>query len=179
MTTCFPGGTVIKNLPASAGETSSVGSITGLGRTPGEGNGNLLHCSCLGNSIDRGSWRVQSHGVTKSGTWLSMCTHAHNTHNTHRSTMDQRLNTWTHTHNPTVDQRDWTHEHTHIQPYCGSETGRGNTHIHNPTVDQRPTEGTHTHTTLLWIRDQRREHTHTQPYCGSKRPKVPHSLFYN
>ena len=117
ITTCFPGGTVVKNLPANAGETSDVGSIPGLGRTPGEGNGNLLHCSCLGNSTDRGSWRVQSTG-SQSGTWLSMCTHAHNTH---RSTVD----------------RETEHMNTHTQPYCGLETDGGNTHTHNPTVDQR------------------------------------------
>ena len=42
----FPGGSVVKNLPASAGD---VGLITGSGRFPGEGNGNPLQYSCLGN----------------------------------------------------------------------------------------------------------------------------------
>ena len=46
----FPGGSAVKNPHASAGDT---GSITGWGRSPGEGNGNPLQCSCLGNSIDR------------------------------------------------------------------------------------------------------------------------------
>ena len=40
---------VVKNLPASAGDARDVGSIPGLGRSPGEGNGNLLQHSCLGN----------------------------------------------------------------------------------------------------------------------------------
>ena len=45
----FSGGTVVKNLPANAGDT---GSIPGLGRSPGVGNGNPLQCSCLENSMD-------------------------------------------------------------------------------------------------------------------------------
>ena len=49
----FPGGSVVKNPPAKAGDT---GSIPGLGRCPGEGQGNLLQYSCLNNSMDRGAW---------------------------------------------------------------------------------------------------------------------------
>ena len=45
----FPGGLVIKNLPANAGDTEDVGSIPGLGRSPGGGNGNPFQYSCLGN----------------------------------------------------------------------------------------------------------------------------------
>ena len=48
----FPAGTVVKNLPANAGDT---GSVPGLGRTPGGGNGHPLQYSCLGNSMDRGA----------------------------------------------------------------------------------------------------------------------------
>ena len=51
----FPGGSVVKNSPANAGD---VGSIPGLGRSPGEGNGNPLQCSCLENSMDRGVWQI-------------------------------------------------------------------------------------------------------------------------
>ena len=47
----FPGGSVVKNLPAVAGD---VGSLPGLGRAPGEGSGNLLQYSCLGNPMDKG-----------------------------------------------------------------------------------------------------------------------------
>ena len=64
----FPGGLVVKNLPANAGD---VGSIPGWGRSPGEGNGNLLQYSCLENSMDRGAWQVTVHGVAKSWTWLN------------------------------------------------------------------------------------------------------------
>ena len=46
----FPGGSVVKNLPANEGE---VGSIPGWGRSPGVGNGNLLQYSCLENPMDR------------------------------------------------------------------------------------------------------------------------------
>ena len=59
---------MIKNLPANAGD---AGLIPGSGRSPGEGNGNPLYCSCLENPMDRGAWRAAVHGVTKSRTWLS------------------------------------------------------------------------------------------------------------
>ena len=42
-----------------------MGSIPGLGRSPGEGNGNLLQYSCLGNPMDRGAWWATVHGVAK------------------------------------------------------------------------------------------------------------------
>ena len=58
----FPGGSVVKNLPANAGE---VGSSPGLGRSPAEGDGNLLKYCCLGNPLDRGAWRAVVHEVTK------------------------------------------------------------------------------------------------------------------
>ena len=58
----FPGGTVVKTLHASAG---NVGSIPGPGRSPGEGNGNLLWYSCLGNSTNREAWRATVHRVAK------------------------------------------------------------------------------------------------------------------
>ena len=54
----FPGGSVGKNLPASAGDTIDSGSIPGSGRSPGEGNGNPRQHSCLGNPMDRGAWRA-------------------------------------------------------------------------------------------------------------------------
>ena len=52
----FPGGSVVKNLPANAGASGDVGSIPGSGRFPGGGNGNPLQYSCLGNLMDRGAW---------------------------------------------------------------------------------------------------------------------------
>ncbi|CAI9153725.1 unnamed protein product [Rangifer tarandus platyrhynchus] len=47
---------VVKNLPANAGDIKDVGLIPGSGRSPGDGNGNPLQCSCLGNTMDRGTW---------------------------------------------------------------------------------------------------------------------------
>ena len=47
--TCFPGGAVVKTLPANAGDVGNVRSITGSGRSPAVGNGNPLQYSCLGN----------------------------------------------------------------------------------------------------------------------------------
>ena len=62
----FPRGTVVKNLPASAGDSRDTGLIPGSGRSPGEGNGSPLQYSCLANPMDRGVWRATVHGVTKS-----------------------------------------------------------------------------------------------------------------
>ena len=73
-----PGSTVVKNLPAKAGDTRDVSSIPGAGRSPRGGNGDLLQYSCLENSMDRGAWRATVHGFAKSWTWLkwlSMSTH--------------------------------------------------------------------------------------------------------
>ena len=51
----FPGGTVVKNSPDNAGDTRDLGSICGLGRSPGEENGNPLQLCCLENSMDKGA----------------------------------------------------------------------------------------------------------------------------
>ena len=59
---------MVKNPPANAGDTRDKGSITGLGRSPGEGNGNPLQYSCQDNLMDRGAWLATVHGVTKSRT---------------------------------------------------------------------------------------------------------------
>ena len=66
--TGFRGGSVVKNPPASAGDTGDTGLIPGSGRSPGRGNGNPLQYSCLGNLMDRGAWWAAGHGVTKSWT---------------------------------------------------------------------------------------------------------------
>ena len=58
----LPGVAVVKNLPANTGD---AGSIPGLGRSPGGGNGNLLQYSCLGNPMDRGAWWAIVQGVVK------------------------------------------------------------------------------------------------------------------
>ena len=59
---------MVENLPADAEDT---GSIPGSGRSPGEGNGNPLQYSCLGNLMDRGAWWATVRGVTKSQAQLS------------------------------------------------------------------------------------------------------------
>ena len=66
--TGFPGGPVVKNPPAHAGDAGDLGSIPGSGRSPGGGNGNALQDSCLENPVDRGAWQAKVHGVAKSQT---------------------------------------------------------------------------------------------------------------
>ena len=58
----FPGGSAVKNQPASARDT---GSMPGLRSCPGEVNGNPLQCSCSGNPMNRGAWWATVHEVAK------------------------------------------------------------------------------------------------------------------
>ena len=58
----FPGGSDGKASTYNAGD---LGSIPGMGRSPGEGNGKPLQNSCLENAMDRGSWWATVHGITK------------------------------------------------------------------------------------------------------------------
>ena len=66
----FPGGTVVKNLSASAGDTRDMSLNPGSGRSPGVGNGNLFQSSYLENSTVRRAWGATLHGVSKSQTRL-------------------------------------------------------------------------------------------------------------
>ena len=78
----FSGGVVVKNLPASAGDT---GLIPGSGRCPGVGNGNSLQYACLENSMDSGIWQVTlSREELDTTVWLS----------THTSVRDVCMQTW-------------------------------------------------------------------------------------
>ena len=52
----FPGDSVVKNPPANSGDVEDTGLIPGLGKSPGEGNGNPLRYSCLKNFMDREAW---------------------------------------------------------------------------------------------------------------------------
>ena len=70
MTWSFPGGSLVKNPPARAGDTGDVGLIPGLGRSLGGGNGNPLQYFCLENPMDRGALWVPVHSVAKSWPWL-------------------------------------------------------------------------------------------------------------
>ena len=59
----FPGGSVVKNLPANAKVAGDAGSVPRLERSSGVGNGNPLQYSCMENSMDRGTWWTIVHGV--------------------------------------------------------------------------------------------------------------------
>ena len=64
----FLGGSVVKNLPANAGDLGAVGLILGLGRSPRGGYSNPLQYSCLENPMDRGAWQTTVYWVAKSCT---------------------------------------------------------------------------------------------------------------
>ena len=68
----FPSGSEVK---ASASNAGDPGSISGSGRSPGEGNGNPPQYSCLENPMDGEAWLATVHGVTKSQTRLSNFTY--------------------------------------------------------------------------------------------------------
>ena len=67
----FPVGSVVKNSLTKTVASGDVGSVPGLGRSPGGGNGNSLQYSCLENSRDRGAWWATVHGVAESPTGLN------------------------------------------------------------------------------------------------------------
>ena len=64
----FLNGSVGKEFSCNVGDIGDEGSIPGSGRSPGEGNGNPLQDSCLGNPMERGAWRATIHGAAKSRT---------------------------------------------------------------------------------------------------------------
>ena len=74
---------MVKNPPVNAGDTRDVGSIPGLQRSPGEGNGNPLQQSCLENFMDRGGWQATVHGVAGLDTTEYVHAHTHTHTHTH------------------------------------------------------------------------------------------------
>ena len=70
----FPGGSVVQNPSANAGDARDTGSASESERSPGGGNGNPIQYSCLGNPMDRGAWWATVHEVSKSQAQLRMHT---------------------------------------------------------------------------------------------------------
>ena len=69
---------MVQNLPADAEDGRDVGLISGSGRFPGGGHGDLLQYSCQENPVDRGTWRATVHRVAKSQTRLKQLSkHVH------------------------------------------------------------------------------------------------------
>ena len=66
---------MVKNPPANAGDARKAGSIPEWGGSPGEGNGNPLQYSCLGNLLDGGTWWAKVHEVAESDTAEHTCIH--------------------------------------------------------------------------------------------------------
>ena len=82
----FPGGSVVKNLPANAGDIRDMDLMPGSGRSPGGGHDNPFQYSCLENPMDRGAWRATVHGVAKSWTQLKLLSTAeHSISNFHEN----------------------------------------------------------------------------------------------
>ena len=75
-----------QTVKASAYNTGDLGLIPGLGRSTGEGNGDPLQYSCLGNPMNGGAWLATVHGVAKSRTQLSDFTSLHLAHHLHKGT---------------------------------------------------------------------------------------------
>ena len=77
-TECFPQvALLVKILPANAGNTGYLDSISGSGRSPRGGHGNPLQCSCLENPMDRGAWRATVHRLQRVGHDWSNLAHMH------------------------------------------------------------------------------------------------------
>ena len=83
-----------KESTCNAGNSGDVGSIPGLGRSPGGGQGNPLQGSCLENPMDRGAWRATVHGAAESQTQLRAHVCAHTPSHTHRIYLARRRNWW-------------------------------------------------------------------------------------
>ena len=78
----LPRWSVVKNLPANAGEVRDTSSIPGWGRSPGGGHSNPLQHSCLDNPMDRGAWCATVHGVASQMRLKGLSTHTVNDHHT-------------------------------------------------------------------------------------------------
>ena len=78
LTAVSQSGTVVKNVPANAGDTGDMGLIPELGRSPEGRNDNPLQYSCIGHPMDRGAGQATVHGVTKRQTRLKrLSLHTH------------------------------------------------------------------------------------------------------
>ena len=111
----FPGGATVKNPPDDAGDRRDAGSVPGLGRLTGGGNGNPLQYSCLGSPVDRGAWRAPVHGVTKS--WMRLNTQAHTALTGDRSS-NSHTYTWLYRHHTSPSQGIFLYKNSVIfQPH--------------------------------------------------------------
>ena len=128
---CLPGSSVVKKLPANAGDT---GSIPGSRRSPGEGKGNPLQSSCLENPTDRGAWWATVHGVTKAS---KLATKTRNRTTARRALKSRGVPA--HSPGPSSEQcvwlaslsRVWVWEQHHaLQPFSVSHRPGGFTRVH-------------------------------------------------
>ena len=92
----FPGGSVIKNLPAHAVGARAAGLIPGSGRSPGGGNGYPLQHSCLENSMDRGTWRATVQMVAESDMTEQLSIHIKQHHQKKKRKINCHILPYTH-----------------------------------------------------------------------------------
>ena len=129
----FSHGSVGKESTCNAGD---AGSVPGLGRSPGEGHGNPLQCSCLENPMDRGPWQATVYGVTKSPRRLKrLSTYACNVKFPEFSVLNFRKFTWNHLvekghdvlnfywNNSEKKKTFWTHKHIDMRRENAKVTG--------------------------------------------------------
>ena len=125
---------MVKNPPA---RTEDVGSILGSGRYPGEGNGNRLQYSCLGNPMEGGAWPDTVFGVTKSAQLsVHAHTHTHGPWSLRESDTNEQLSVHAHTH---------THTHTvhgvqRVRQEQLSVRARAHTHTHTQGINEARSE---------------------------------------
>ena len=175
---CHPGGTVVKNLPANAGDARDTGLIPGWGRPPGGKNGNPLQYSCLENPMDKGAWWATVHRVTKSWTQLSAHIQCFNVQGRSQGFKDLKVNkkcSVAKNRNPFPEAHVKQNQHPELScwkdrgPWCGRGGSSLNSHSGTSWLCRSaplcaPVHSSHLHNQLLTSRlFSPRRRTHDPP----------------
>ena len=108
----------------SACNAGDLGSVPGLGRSPGGGHGNPLQYSCLENSMDRGAWWATVHGVAKSRTWLKWLSRSSSVFMQRILSINEHTQFQFQFSHSVVSDSLQPHELQHARPPCPSPTPR-------------------------------------------------------